>query len=188
MVCRNAERYCTQHDHLWNGANTECLRCGTKRDGADSTKPGAGAVTSEHREAAAVAWYHPYGWKHMQVIMWINSGLPNAGIAPSLILSAQAIAEAELRGQRTRDAEVDGLQRELAELRSQANEYGAHPGDIAGKGAVADEQLADDLRCVLCDLKILQQHRAEACADYDLSVMALQSLDRITAALARGGK
>src|SRR5690348_254718 len=93
------------------------------REGAElmtaSTKPGASAVvTREHRLAAwralRASSYEPP--KDSAVGRWIE-GLPVSVDTAECCSVAQAIAAAELRGQRSRDAEVERLQRELAELR-----------------------------------------------------------------------
>jgi hypothetical protein len=115
-------------------------------------------VTSEHREAAAVVWYHPYSWKYGQVLVWAATGERNAGVAVRLELAAQAIAEAEARGHcagydaghRSRDAdfaetkaaweeasaEVTRLQGELAELKARLHQ---HEGRYDTDGLLRDE-------------------------------------------------
>ena len=101
-------------------------------------------VTREHRVAALAAfgWADAIGTKN-SVATWVETGVADGNLIANqtLPMVAQGIASAEARGRAEASAEVARLTAELAELRSQANEYGPAPGM-----ALADrERLAADM-------------------------------------------
>jgi len=127
----------------------------------DSTKPGAGAVTREIRAEAARVVAPGIGDIERD---WIEHGDAGVGYIP-IIMSrvAQSLANAFEVGQRSRDAEVERLRSELADAKAVS---------------VTDEQLA----AARDDVSYLRRDYAHDSEEHQ------QMFDRITAALARGGK
>jgi len=136
---------------------------------------------------------------------WVESaGVDKSGFSGAcrqLAGVAQAIADAELRGQRSRDAEVERLQRELAEATRRATLWERNfegrteqckelTRELAKAPAVTDERLAADLG-LLRELVLDYAPGGKSYpygADDTPEALGIAALDRITAALARGGK
>jgi len=126
----------------------------------DSTKPGAGAVPQYTGDEATVRCF-------LGELLFAHEALD------------RLLSEAELRGQRSRDAEVERLTEKLAQRETEAGEMFYTITDLKAQltevkaTAVTDEQLAADLD-FLFRYTNASAHR--------------EALSRITAALARGGK
>jgi hypothetical protein len=137
------------------------------------------AVTRAHRVATLVAfgWGDVVGTKN-SLAKWVETGVhsenPLAG--QTLPMTAQAIADAEARGRAESSAEVSRPTAELAELKSQANEYRRHPFPT-----VASAELERDVKRLRYTLQIaplaVEPHR-----------LAKEALSRIAAALGLGSE
>ena len=196
-----------------------CSECGVSMDIADvrdavycgacarytlapSTKPGAGAaVTREHREAAACAMLEAGA----RVLRWINTSDVFQPFNDDLIRMAQAIAEAELRGQRSRDEEVERLKRELEFAKTNRQTLADDMARLAiGEAVRLDisdrvRHRIDLLRQRIVELEAAAVTDEQLEADLELlRTMALEwsghgehewlAINRIEAALARGDK
>ena len=74
-----------------------------------------------------------------------------------------------------KDSTIAKLTTELEALRSQANEYGPHPGPIA-TASDGGAELLEAMRCVRCALNILRVDRARQRRDADLSEMESEAM------------
>jgi hypothetical protein len=143
----------------------------------DLIKPGAGAVvTREHRLQSA----HILGYRETED--WVGAMVEGTRPCQGTFLSvAQAIAEAELRGQRSRDAEVERLSQALAKREVEAGEMFYEITDLKSQLACWRRQPTIDAA--------LEAVMALYLSRNDISWESIEAdLKSITAALARGGK